>query len=81
MTGDERKRAFRVAAAEHNGATLSAAAVLGCGVTWEHLSRGLSDDNPTPLSIEVKTKFAAYIGRDVDEVFGESGDEAAVSEP
>jgi hypothetical protein len=76
MTGDERKRAFRVAAAEH-GATLSAAAVLGCGVTWEHLSRGLSDDNPTPLSMDVKTKFAAYVGRSVEEIFGANAEDEA----
>lgn len=69
MTGDERKRAFKAAAASE-GKTLSVAAILNCGVTWEHLSRGVSDEYETPLSAEVKQKFAAYIGRSVEDVFG-----------
>ncbi len=70
MTGDERKRAFKAAAAD-KGDKLSAAAILSCGVTWEHLSRGISDEYQTPLSDEVKAKFAAYIGRSVADVFGQ----------
>jgi len=69
MTGDERKRAFRATAADR-GEKFSVAAILNCGVTWEHLSRGLSDEYQTPLSSEVKQKFAAYIGRTVEDVFG-----------
>lgn len=77
MTGDERKRAFKAAAAER-GEQLSVAAILHCGVTWEHLGRGISDEHPTPISAEVKQKFAAYINRSVADVFGEtSGDAAA----
>lgn len=76
MTGEERKRAFKAATA-NEGTTLSMAALTNCGVTWEHLSRGVSDEYDTPLSIDVKQKFAAYIGRTVDEVFGEANESAA----
>jgi len=76
MTGEERKRAFKVAVARR-GETLSAAALMSCGVTWEHLSRGISDVYDTPLSMEVKEKFAAYLGRSVDEVFGGAAGEHA----
>ena len=69
MTGEERKRAFKSAVAAR-GTSLSAAALLSCGVTWDHLSRGISDNYETPLSAEVKTRFANYIGKRVEEVFG-----------
>jgi hypothetical protein len=68
MTGDERKRAFKAAAA-NEGVGLAMASLTNCGVTWEHLSRGISDVYDTPLSAEVKQKFAAYLGRTVEEVF------------
>lgn len=76
MTGEERKRAFKSAAA-NEGVTLAMAALTGCGVTWEHLSRGVSDEYDTPLSAEVKQKFAAYIGRTVEDVFGSTANENA----
>ncbi|HWT45499.1 MAG TPA: hypothetical protein VN085_06010 [Vicinamibacterales bacterium] len=76
MTGDERKRAFKVAVAKR-GQTLSAAALLWCGVTWEHLSRGISDEYDTPLSADVKQKFATVIDRSVEDVFGSSNTEHA----
>ncbi|HXU02132.1 MAG TPA: hypothetical protein VN903_14275 [Polyangia bacterium] len=69
MTGEERKRAFKAAAA-NEGTGLALAALLNCGVTWEHLSRGVSDDHATPLSADVKQKFARYIGQSVEFVFG-----------
>lgn len=69
MTGDERKRLFKSIAARR-GETLSAASLLNCGVTWDHLSKGISDRYETPLSPEVKEKFAAYVCRSVDELFG-----------
>lgn len=69
MTGGERKRAFKAAAADR-GETLARAALFACGVTWDHLSKGISDEYDTPLSAEVKQKFAHYIGRSVEEVFG-----------
>jgi len=65
----ERKMAFQTQA-KRDGRTLSAAAYEACGVTWFHLSDGLADKRP--MSAEVKAKFAAYIGRSVDEVFGSS---------
>lgn len=74
MTSIERKAAFRAAAAM-NGDGLHAAALRGCDVTWYHLSEGL--ENRRALSDDVKTKFAAYIGRDVADVFGSSADDAA----
>lgn len=77
MTGDERKRAFKAAAADR-GEKLSVAAILSCDVTWEHLARGISDDPRFTISEEVKQKFAAYIGRPVAEIFGEkAADDAA----
>lgn len=76
MTGDERKRAFKAAVA-NEGTTLSSAALLSCGVTWDHLAKGISDRYATPLSPEVKEKFAAYIGRSVQDVFGDPASEAA----
>lgn len=74
MTPIDRKAAFRTAAAQH-GHGLHAAAFRACDVTWYHLSEGL--ENRRALSDEVKQKFAAYIGRPVSEVFGESADDAA----
>lgn len=67
MTPAERKAAFRHQA-DLERKTLSGAAYESCGVTWFHLSDGIADKRP--LSPEVKAKFAAYIGRSVDDVFG-----------
>lgn len=75
MTASERKAAFR-AAADQEGLTLSAAALLRCGVTWMHLSTGISNPIVRPLGDEVKQKFAAYIGRTVEDVFGASQEAA-----
>lgn len=74
MTGLERKVAFR-STAEMAGMTLNAAALQVCDVTWDYLSRGIA--GRSPLSVEVKQKFAAYIGRTVEEVFGEATADAA----
>lgn len=75
MTPQERKAAFRNQA-DLDGLTLGAASYRVCGVSWIHLSEALK--NNRPVSEDVKTKFAAYIGRDVADVFGDhSGDAAA----
>lgn len=76
MTGDERKRAFKSTAAS-KGMKLSSAAILWCGVTWEHLSRGISDEYQTPLSADVKERFAHAIGHPVEYVFGPSAEAGA----
>lgn len=67
MTPQERKAAFR-AQADLDGRNLGVASFEICGVNWIHLSEGLK--NNRPLSDEVKQKFAAYIGRSVEDVFG-----------
>lgn len=69
MSPVERKSAFRHQAAL-DGKTLSGAAYEACGVTWDHLRGGISD--ALPISADVRQKFAAYIGKSVDEVFGEA---------
>lgn len=76
MTGEERKRAFKSAAAAE-GLTLAGAAHEVCGVTWEHLSSGIANPEARPISIEVKQKFAEYIGKTVEEVFGSDDSVAA----
>jgi hypothetical protein len=63
----ERKAAFK-SQADRDGRTLNAAAYEACGVTWFHLSDGIAGKRP--MSDEVKQKFAAYIGRTVEDVFG-----------
>jgi hypothetical protein len=73
MTPVERKAAFR-ARTDLDSTTLSGAAWDVCGVTWEHLGSGIA--GMRPLSAEVKQKFAAYIGRTVEDVFGEAADAA-----
>jgi len=72
MDPRERKVAFKSQAARE-GKTASAAANDACGVTWFHLSDGLK--NKRPMSADLKQKFAAYIGKTVEDVFG--GDAAA----
>lgn len=74
MTGLERKAAFKHAVTM-NETTLDAAARDACGVTWFHLSQGIADERD--LSAEVKEKFAAYIGRTVEDVFGTESSAAA----
>lgn len=74
MTAIERKVAFR-STAELVGLNLNVAALEVCGVTWDHLSAGIAGIRP--LSDEVKQKFATYIGRSVDEVFGETAESVA----
>jgi hypothetical protein len=76
MTGDERKRAFKSKVAA-DGTTLAMAALTECGVTWEHLSRGISDAYETPLSADVKQKFAHYLGFSTEYVFGPSAEAGA----
>lgn len=71
MTPLQRKAAFQ-SAATIAGLTLEAAANKRCGVTWFHLSEGLKGKAHRPLSDEVKTRFAAFVGRSVEELFGES---------
>jgi hypothetical protein len=73
MTALERKVAFR-STAELAGRNLNVAALEICGVTWDHLSAGIADKRP--LALEAKQKFAEYIGRSVEEVFGETADAA-----
>lgn len=70
MSPIERKAAFRLQA-ERDGRTLSGAAHEACGVTWEHLAEGIKDGRHR-ISADIKQKFAAYIGRSVDEVFGDA---------
>jgi hypothetical protein len=68
MTPLERKAAFKHQTTLDE-TTLEAAAKSVCGVTWLHLSEGIADRRP--LSGEVQQKFAAYLGRSVDDVFGD----------
>lgn len=74
MTPLERKAAFRHAVTM-NETTLDSAAQDGCGVSWHHLSQGIAGERR--LSTEVQQKFAAYIGRSVDDVFGDEATESA----
>ncbi len=69
MTPLERKAAFRHAITM-NETTLDSAAQDVIGVSWHHLSQGIAGERR--LSAEVQQKFAAYIGRPTDEVFGEA---------
>lgn len=69
MTPAERKAAFRHQA-DLDGQTLHRAAFESCGVTWFHLSSGIADTEKRPMSADVKQKFATYIGRSVEFVFG-----------
>ena len=55
--------------------TMDSAANEVCGVTWYHLSEGIAGRRV--LSDEVKQKFSAYIGRPVEEVFGDPANDAA----
>ena len=73
-TGSEYKMAFRARAAQ-DGDSVTAAAVKVCGVTPYHLYEGLSGRRA--LSAAVKQRFADYIGRSVEEVFGDAADNAA----
>jgi hypothetical protein len=68
MTPLERKAAF-LYAVTMNKTTLEAGAQDGCDVTWFHLSQGIAGERK--LGAEVKQKFAAYIDRSVEDVFGE----------
>jgi len=63
----ERKIAFKAQAARERK-TVHAAAVEACGVTWFHLSEGVSGKRP--ISAKVRQRFAEYIGRPTEEVFG-----------
>lgn len=74
MSPLDRKTAFRHQA-DRDGKTLSAAAHEYIGVTWDHLRGGIA--GTLPLSAETKQKFAAYIGRDMEDVFGATSSEAA----
>jgi hypothetical protein len=74
MTPLERKAAF-ASQAILDQRTLVDAAREECGVTFFHLSEGIAGRRT--LSDEVKQKFAAYIGKPLSEVFGESADDAA----
>lgn len=67
MSPLERKAAFQYAATM-NRLTLEQAAQEACGVTWFHLSQGIAGERS--LGAETAAKFAAYIGRTADEVFG-----------
>jgi hypothetical protein len=69
MTPEERKAAFRHQA-DLERKPLAVAAYEVCSVGWIHLSEGLKGNRP--LSADVKEKFSAYIGRPVDDVFGEA---------
>jgi len=69
MTGLERKAAFLYAATLERK-TLETAAQDACGVGWFHLSQGILGERP--LGAETRQKFAAYIGRTEDDVFGDS---------
>ena len=69
MTPLERKAAFKHAVTM-NETTLDKASREVIGVTWLHLSLAIDEENRRGLSAEVKEKFAAYIGRSVEEVFG-----------
>lgn len=77
MTGLERKAAFKHAVTM-NETTLDAASRDVIGVTWLHLSLGIDEENTRRrLSDDVKQKFAVYIGRTVEDVFGEAAADAA----
>lgn len=70
MTPLERKAAFKHAVTMKE-TTLEAASRESIGVTWLHLSLGLNEEETKRgLSDEVKQKFAAYIGKPVEEAFG-----------
>ncbi len=73
MTPLERKAAFRHAVTM-NETTLDSAAQDVIGVSWHHLSQGIAGERR--LSAEVQQKFATYIGRPIDEVFGDESTEA-----
>lgn len=74
MSGLERKAAFQTAATMQEK-TLFAAAQDACGVTWTYLSDVIADKRSA--SEEVRQKFAAYIGRTVDDVFGGADESSA----
>lgn len=67
MTPLERKAAFKYEATLREK-TLDGAAKEFCGVTWFHLSQGLAEERD--LSADLRQKFAAFIGRSVEDVFG-----------
>lgn len=70
MTPLERKAAFKHAVTM-NETTLEAASREVIGVTWLHLSQGINEEETRRgMSPEVKQKFADYIGRPIEEVFG-----------
>lgn len=69
MSPLERKAAF-LYAVTMNQTTLESAAKDACGVTWFHLSQGIAHPEYRTMSDEVKQRFADYIGKTVDEVFG-----------
>jgi hypothetical protein len=70
MTPLERKAAFKHAVTL-NQTTLEAASRDVIGVTGLHLSLGINEEETRRgMSPEVKQKFAEYIGRTVEEVFG-----------
>ncbi len=75
MTPGERKAEFR-ARADREGKTLNAAAYEVCGTTWYHLAEALKGKRP--VSLEEKEKFAADLGRTVDDVFSVVADEAVI---
>lgn len=74
MDAISRKMAFREQAAR-DGETVTSAAVKVIGVTPFHLSEGLAGKRP--LSAAVKEKFATYINRSVQEVFGDDATNSA----
>ncbi len=76
MSPLERKAAF-LYAVTMNQTTLESAAQEACGVTWFHLSQGIAHPEYRTMSAEVKQKFAEYISRTVDEVFGPAADASA----
>lgn len=71
MSPLERKAAF-LYAVTMNRTTLEAASRESIGVTWFHLAQGIKYPEYRGMSAEVKQKFAAYIGRTVEDVFGDS---------
>jgi uncharacterized protein involved in copper resistance len=76
MTPLERKAAFKHAVTMKE-TTLEAASRDVIGVTWMHLSLGIDEENRRGMSDEVKAKFAKYIGKTAEEVFGDSSSTAA----
>lgn len=79
MTPLERKAAFKHAVTMKQ-TTLEAASREAIGVTWLHLSLGINEEETRRgMSAEVKQKFAAYIGRTVEEVFGANDTEHAAN--